>query len=628
MKQTSLIIVLMSLMIVLRAQCDSVKDVTINVDGISVLSDYNSIRDNLLKERSQFNLLEIIQNPSNEWFMGHFQPFYKSMVCYEESLVNRFMDEPLVAEFRAYIDSLEITMTHDILVFKDPCCVEEFYDKLIEYSQQWDNLVEENPADYQEYIESEKFPRYPILYAFETIIGFHSLREHIENQLLELEAGDGIPDVDEDNPDYHFIVSDYMRTLLTPDCEIIVGDNIFLIGRYQDLIIFDLDFEKLTETKTLWRLYGETEGTVKAVQKGLTEPIYESIYEVEGPNPCPALCQDLYIKQPQLLSPSNACPYKYQFSVYNNFIGTCYCVINGTNSIKWDFGDGTSAYGYTVTHEYEEGGTFNVTVTIPLTDGVNNSNCIKTYTLNIQTCNVTINTPVKDNTYTGGGAKYIFTANASHCNGATPTQYVWNFGDGITTTTTVNSVHHVYTMNTTRTVTVHVNFNDDCSASNTYSATITGTDNCCREYTGDGKSLNFCFDKNGNSIAHDYSIYKLTHFFTTRQWYLWHRIVVKNTLYKRKYGKVGNKWVTEKAHKMFASFSGEYAIVECTLVPRYPNGHTKKNNSSQTYDYGVGDWFWVGKESLGSEFKLYITNTTNPTSSKTNVIKLHDKTCP
>lgn len=317
-------------------------------------------------------------------------------------------------------------------------------------------------------------------------------------------------------------------------------------------------------------------------------------------------------------------------SYYNGFVGTCNCIINGTGNIKWNFGDGTSGTAYTATHEYQKSGIYNVTVQIRLHDGASEKVCTKTLKLNINGCNATINTPVKDNSYTGSGVKYIFTADASNCDGTIPKEYIWNFGDGTTGKTTTDRIEHIYKINGTKTVTVKVDFGD-CIANNTSYVNITGTGNCCREYTGDGISENFCYDKDGKSIGHDKSIYKLTHFFTTRQWHLWHRIVVKNTLYKRKNGRVENKWKREKANKMFANFNGEIADgrqSDCNpLYPITPLGKTNNNDKCQTYDLGIRDlfhwfeWFSLGKESIGSEFKLYINSA--QTDHKTDALKLH-----
>ena len=67
-----LVLIFSSFAMGLRAQCDSLKDVTIHVTGTPVLSDYRRIQNNLLTERFRFNLLEIYSVE----FIAHFQPFY------------------------------------------------------------------------------------------------------------------------------------------------------------------------------------------------------------------------------------------------------------------------------------------------------------------------------------------------------------------------------------------------------------------------------------------------------------------------------------------------------------------------------------------------------------------------
>jgi hypothetical protein len=540
---------------------------------------------------------------------------HKSMAYYDEALVNRFMQEVLVCEFREYVNSLGIVTDRNILKCEEPCNVFELYDKLIEYSQRWDNFVDANPAACQGYIESERFPRYPMLFAFEVITNFYSLRAKIENELLELEAGDGISM--ENNPDNHFIVSEYMRTLLTTDCEIIAGDNIFLEGESQNLVIFNLDFEKLEQTKSLWRQYGETEGTVKAVQQGLAEPIYEPIHKDGTIDPCDALCSSIKIKY-KLLSPSNACPYKYQFSIWDSYMTGCKCQVQ---EVRWNFGDGTFGGGYTTNHEYKVGGTYNVTVVVYFFGG---KQCVKNISLRVDACQVTINTPVKDNTYTGNGTKYIFTANTSHCSGNTATRYVWNFGDGTTRTTPYDSAHHIYTMNATTTVTVSVTFNDNCYASNTFPITVTGTGDCCKYSHYDEKDdryKDFVYQ-----YPNDNNAYWLRHFFTTRQGPLWHRIVVKNNFYKKR---ANGNWYSQNAYKMFANFSGRIAYGrDCNLVTIYPNGCCSNNTNHLTYDYGVGRAFWITIKSIKSAFSIEMYQN-GATDSKTDVIELHDyQSCP
>ena len=538
---------------------------------------------------------------------------HKSMVYYDEALVERFMNEPLVCEFREYVNSLGIEKEYSILKFKDPCDANELYDKLIEYSQRWDKLLYENQAVYQEYIESERFPRDPMLFAFEVITNFHSLRAHIENQLLELEAGDGISM--ENNPDNHYVVSEYERTLFTPDGEIIAGNTIFMYGEYQDVYITDLDFEKLEQTKTLWRQYGETEGTVKAVQLLLAEPI--PIHKANCDD-CTAPCDQVKIEK-KLTPTTVKCPRRYEFSGPGNFnvFGSRLCSMTG---ITWDFGDGTTVSNTTsVAHEYKQQGKYAVKLYVTFNNG---ATCVATTDVEIKDCDVSMSTPVKDNAYPGNGTKYIFQAEAKNCSGATPTYY-WDFGDGITTTTTNSRIEHVYTSDGQKPVSVTVNFSDGCTATTSRVVLINV---CCRYKNYDEKEDRY------RDFTYNYSSYGYTpgywvrHFFTTRQCApFWHRIVVKDNFYNR--NKKGN-WNAKGAYKMHANFRGQVGYKQwiCELVTIYPQGEWSYGKDHLTYDYAMHDPFWIGNKSIKSSFKIEMFQN-GATDSRTDVIELHENPC-
>jgi hypothetical protein len=532
---------------------------------------------------------------------------HKSSKFYDQELLKKFMEERLVRDFQEVIKSFEIKVNNGILQFRNEEDVNVVYDLLIKYSDEWDRIVVDN-SQYAEYVKSEKFPTEPILYAFETSLGFYSLRAYIENQILELEAGDGIPD--EGNPDHHFIVSDYMRTLLTPDCEIIAGNIIFLTGRYQDLIILDLDFEKLRKVQSLWKQYGEIDGTLEAFAQLLAHPAPELKAACN--------CDDITIEG--RIDPSVA-PITYQF--YASIGGTILYTASKSPceiySMSWDFGDGVMVNAIAPTHKYNTTGTYTIKVIIIFKDGLS---CRVQKTITLDNCSVSISSSV-DNSYTGKGKKYNYSATARSFTGATPTSYTWTFEDG--SHKYGQKTDFIYESDGNKTVSVRVNFDDGCSASNNKTDSVTETSGKCEKKNA-GLSENFCYDANGNPISHDQSIYKLSHFFTTRQCFLWHRIVVENTIYKRKNGKIGKKWERYNAPKMYASFSGRIAKSDdCNLEPINPQGHVKEGNSSQTYDYGVGYKFFVARETLGSEFELYLKNKYTLTDRRTNVLRLHNK---
>ena len=85
MKRIYLILVFSSFIIgKIYAQCDTMKDATINVSGIPVISDYKG---SILIEGFQSTLLEVIQNKR---FMWNTKPSYKSMPCYNEEDLRAF----------------------------------------------------------------------------------------------------------------------------------------------------------------------------------------------------------------------------------------------------------------------------------------------------------------------------------------------------------------------------------------------------------------------------------------------------------------------------------------------------------------------------------------------------------
>jgi len=328
---------------------------------------------------------------------------HKLMAYYDEDLVKQFMEEPLVQELKSCIESFGIKVDNGILHFRNDYDVEVFYDTLGYFSDKWNNLLETNPTKFAHYIESKKFPRYPMLFAFEAITGFHSLRADIENQILALEAGDGIPD--EKNPDDHFIVSDHMRTLLTPDCEITAGNIIFLHGKYQYLAIFDLDYDKLAAVKALWKQYGEIDGTVKAIQQSLARlvPMHKAD---EDYGECANPCANVAIKAS--LSSSAQCSRTYNLQ-YTPLFYNPPCMIT---TVEWNFGDGTTlitGHNGGTKKEYKQAGTYLVTVklTIANVQTGETTECTASYNLTVSiNCEVTINEPIRDNSFGGPGAKY------------------------------------------------------------------------------------------------------------------------------------------------------------------------------------------------------------------------------
>jgi PKD repeat protein len=131
----------------------------------------------------------------------------------------------------------------------------------------------------------------------------------------------------------------------------------------------------------------------------------------------------------------------------------------------WDFGDGTTATGITVSHAYEDNSVYTVTLTVTDNDGATDSADATKTVMNKQ--------PVALFTKTAGtvkvGETITFDASGSYDPDGTIVSYSWAFGDGNTGTGV--SVQHAYSKDGTYTVSLTVT--DDDGTTDTVNATIT-----------------------------------------------------------------------------------------------------------------------------------------------------------
>ena len=134
---------------------------------------------------------------------------------------------------------------------------------------------------------------------------------------------------------------------------------------------------------------------------------------------------------------------------------------DGGLSYVWNFGDGTSDSGSTVSHTYAAGGAYVVTLTVADNGG-------STAT---QTRNVTLNTrPVASFTTACTGVACNFNGSASSDPDGTITSYAWVFGDG--TTGSGATVSHTYAAGGAYVVTLTVADNGGSTATQTHSVTV------------------------------------------------------------------------------------------------------------------------------------------------------------
>ncbi|MFC4406579.1 PKD domain-containing protein [Haloarchaeobius iranensis] len=134
-------------------------------------------------------------------------------------------------------------------------------------------------------------------------------------------------------------------------------------------------------------------------------------------------------------------------------------------SYEWDFGDGTTATGQSVTHSYGDNGTYTVTLTVTDTNGNSDTTTRSVQVDNVAPTAVPSSSP-SDPTVADTVA---FDAGASDDDGSVAS-YEWAFGDG-TPNATGGTPNHEYTEPGTYTVTVTVT--DDDGATTTETTTVT-----------------------------------------------------------------------------------------------------------------------------------------------------------
>ncbi|MBN1456037.1 MAG: PKD domain-containing protein [Methanomicrobia archaeon] len=129
---------------------------------------------------------------------------------------------------------------------------------------------------------------------------------------------------------------------------------------------------------------------------------------------------------------------------------------------SWDFGDGCTATGVSVTHQYTQNGTFVVNVTVTDNDGATDSDA----------CTVTVSlSPVADagpDQICLMGEVVYFNGSESYDHDGTVKTYQWNFGDG--GNATGPAVTHCYA--DTGTYTVSLTVTDDCGALDQATCTV------------------------------------------------------------------------------------------------------------------------------------------------------------
>ncbi|MEG2069929.1 MAG: PKD domain-containing protein, partial [Bacteroidales bacterium] len=457
---------------------------------------------------------------------------------------------------------------YGILEFNSPEEVNAVLDILQEYSFKFNDID-----------TSKHYPNDPVLFAFESAYGFSSLRASIEEEVLLLEEQNKLNS--DHDPDDHYIVSPYLRTLLTPTCEMIVNG---LICKYFDNFgvgIMNFDYEALSALNKIAAASNVIESNILTFCSSNQNAFLLS-------ETAPQLAADFsYVRDP-----------KNPFKVY--FINHSYSENYKDATYLWDFGDGSNSTEKNPTHLYSDASDlYDITLTIHLpqnTPSVISSHHIKKQVY-IKGCQANFS-------YTkGSNGQCTFTSTSSVDGNIT--HYKWLIGDGSSEyTTTSPTFTHQFNHNATFHVRLTIYTDQYCSSAYMQQVQITNSNVCCKANAREVEKEILLF--NGEKKVK--SVIRVTN--------LWpfHRICSRVVHYKKKNG---NNYVREKVNGMVTGVTG--------LIYRYNSGDDecgqvedctlftplKYNRSGITYDYGVGIPFRVSKESLQARFQLRYNSNGN-----------------
>ena len=238
-----------------------------------------------------------------------------------------------------------------------------------------------------------------VLLSFSAAMNFNSLHSHIENHIRFLEDKSQL--FEANDPDNHFIVSDFLRAVLSPYGEVVVGDLLLVFREEFTLGVMNHNSEKV--------------GMIREILDRNAEE--SELYFLCNSQP------DIFIVDPDAIVVkadflARQLPRESNTFLFQNMTS---CEDYNNVGFRWEFGDGTLSTDRSPTHTYQTNGEYLVRLHT-MYDG-----CITTTEKRIKAGKMAAD--VDFNYLHNNRGKYHFTIHAS-TNGDIPAYYVVDFGDG------------------------------------------------------------------------------------------------------------------------------------------------------------------------------------------------------
>ncbi len=479
------------------------------------------------------------------------------------------MNEPLIIQMFNELDNYNIVLnSYGILEFNSG----EDANHVVDILQSYSDL----------FVTKEEYPNDPVLCAFETHYNFPSLRADIETQILDLEEKENL--TEDNDPDNHYIVSPYMRAILTPNCEVIINQLICVYFETVGVGIMNADYTSLND--------------LHKCHNSLDYSEFDILSFCASNKNAFILSENVINHNPDFsfyVNDSN--PNEYHF--VNRSWGEIF--INMT--YYWDFGDGSFSTDKNPVHVFSSSGEKTVILTIN-SNGTSES----------------ISKPIKVGSCTANFSYSL--GNDGNCSFSSTsiadgniTRYEWLFGDGGTANT--QNPTHRYNSNGQYSVRLVIYTDDGCSDSWMGTVTISNVNStsCCK--ANDREKLKY-YQYAPNR--------KLKLIFRVTNSAIWHRIVSRTINFKIK---SNGTLIRIKADNIGTGFYGitylyEYnSGNECGTLQDVNLPKSKPNDSGVTLDFGMEHPFRVSKESITSTY--YIKD--EGVEARGIGLKLHQKPC-